>query len=137
MTIRHCTGIPQGRRGGKIYGGRGDFRGLRRRSKERGRERNFWTGCTGLTGWERTRVPISWGELNAEVRRRENLRGARRLSKVAVQGEGAALGTGVVAELAAGDGERIGGMKPVATTAAWNWCSTTLESAGMGFGSMG
>ena len=74
---------------------------------------------------------------DAGTQRRKSVRSARKLSRFAVQGEGAALGTGVVAALEAGDGERIGGTKPVATTAAWNWCSTTLESAGMGFGSMG
>ena len=33
---------------------------------EGGWEGLFWTGCTGLTGWEGARVPIGWGG-NAEA----------------------------------------------------------------------
>ena len=34
---------------------------------EGGKEGIFWTGCTGLTGWEGVRFPIGWGEFNAEA----------------------------------------------------------------------
>jgi len=34
---------------------------------EGGKEGIFWTGCTGLTGWEGARFPIGWGEFNAEA----------------------------------------------------------------------
>jgi hypothetical protein len=37
----------------------------RRGGAEGGWEGIFWTGCTGLTGWEGARVLIGWGEFNA------------------------------------------------------------------------
>ena len=48
---------------------------LRRGGAEGGMEGIFWTGCTGLTGWEGARVPIGWG-VNAGRRGGKNI-GAR------------------------------------------------------------
>ena len=40
---------------------------LGRGGAEGGKEGIFWTGCTGLTGWEGARFPIGCGDFNAEA----------------------------------------------------------------------
>ena len=54
---------------------------------EGGKEGIFWTGCTGLTGWEGARFPTGCGEFNAEAEELK-MRGARKLSRFAMRRRG-------------------------------------------------
>ena len=53
-----------------------------------GAEGIFWTGCTGLTGWEGARGPIGWGEFIAGRGGGVKVRGARKLLRFAVRTRG-------------------------------------------------
>ena len=59
------------RRGPQLRDGTATIRGIPAeipQLRDRGRQGgDFWTGCTGLTGWEGARVPIGCREFNAEA----------------------------------------------------------------------